>query len=45
MLHCAHNVRPWLLWPNVAGERRPTRDDAAEAAKSLPGGPSVPVAG
>jgi hypothetical protein len=31
--------------PNVAGERRPTRDDAEETKKSLPGGPSAPVAG
>jgi hypothetical protein len=30
---------------NAAGERRPTRDDAEEAAKSLLGEPSAPVAG
>jgi len=30
--------------PNAAGERRPTRDDAEEADKSLRRGPSAPVA-
>jgi hypothetical protein len=34
-----------FLMPNAAGERRPTRDDAAEAEKSLLSGPSAPVAG
>jgi hypothetical protein len=27
--------------PNAAGERRPTRNDAEEAEKSLLGGPSA----
>jgi hypothetical protein len=44
-------IFPCLLCPqkdvlsNVAGERRPTYDDAAEAEKSLLGGLSAPVAG
>jgi hypothetical protein len=38
-------TQPRVVPHNAAGEQRPTHDDAKEVNKSLPGGPSAPVAG